>query len=57
MRQLVESTRNLRLALLVSEFALPWAALAQQHSRRLGGGRRWVAVGRQGERLALAATP
>ncbi|MFM9047441.1 MAG: hypothetical protein ACKOOH_07260 [Cyanobium sp.] len=31
--------------------------LAQGHSRRLGGGRRWVAVGRTGERLDLAATP
>ena len=54
-RQLVESTRNLRLPLLdellghltrikvvrlaahlASELELPWAALAQQHSRRLG---------------------
>ena len=74
-RQLVESTRNLRLplldqllshltrikvarlaALLAGELALPWAELAQQHSRRLGGGRRWVAVVRTGERLDLAAT-
>ena len=74
-RQLVESTRNLRLpllnqllshltrikvvrlaALLAAELALPWAELAQQHSRRLGGGRRWVAIGRTGERLDLAAT-
>lgn len=75
-RQLVESTRNLRLPLLdellghltrikvvrlaarlASELELPWAELAQRHSRRLGGGRRWVAVGRTGERLDLAATP
>ena len=75
-RQLVESTRNLRLplldqllghltrikvvrlaALLATELELPWASLAQQHSRRLGGGRRWVAVGRTGERLDLGATP
>jgi len=74
-RQLVESTRNLRLPLLdellghltrikvvrlaarlASELELPWAKLAQQHSCRLGGGRRWVAVGRTGERLDLAAT-
>ena len=75
-RQLVESTRNLRLPLLdellshltrikvvrlaarlASELELPWAELAQRHSRRLGGGRRWVALGRSGERLDLAATP
>jgi hypothetical protein len=75
-RQLVESTRNLRLPLLdellghltrikvarlaarlAGELELPWADLAQRHSRRLGGGRRWVAVGRTGERLDLAATP
>lgn len=75
-RQLVESTRNLRLPLLdellghltrikvarlaarlAGELELPWADLAQRHSRRLGGGRRWVAVGRIGERLDLAATP
>jgi hypothetical protein len=75
-RQLVESTRNLRLpvldqlfghlkrikvarlaAQLATDLQLPWAELAQNHSRRLGGGRRWVAVGRTGERLDLAATP
>jgi hypothetical protein len=32
---------------------LPWAALASQHSERIGGGARWVAVGRTGERLDL----
>jgi hypothetical protein len=52
------ATKVVRLAaLLARELELPWAALAQQHSRRLGGGRRWVAVGRTGERLDLAATP
>ena len=74
-RQLVESTRNLQLALdeflghltrikvvrlaarLASELELPWAELAQRHSRRLAGGRRWVAMGRTGERPDLAATP
>ena len=44
-------------ARLASELELPWAELVQRHSRRLGGGRRWVAVGRTGERLDLAATP
>ncbi|MCX5943742.1 MAG: hypothetical protein NTZ53_00170 [Cyanobacteria bacterium] len=44
-------------ARLASELELPWAELAQQHSRRLGGGRRWVGVGRTGERLDLATTP
>ena len=75
-RQLVESSRNLRLPLLdellghltrikvvrlaarlASELELPWAELAQRHSRRIGGGHRWVAVGRTGERLDLAAPP
>jgi uncharacterized protein YebE (UPF0316 family) len=32
---------------------LPWTALAVQHSERIGGGTRWVAVGRTGERLNL----
>lgn len=44
-------------AQLASELTLPWAELAQQQSRRLGGGRRWLAVGRTGERLDLAAPP
>jgi len=75
-RQLVESTRNLRqpvldqlfshltrikvarlAAKLASELELSWLELAQHHSRRLGGGRRWVSVGRTGERLDLGATP
>jgi hypothetical protein len=44
-------------ARLSTELGLPWADLALRHSRRLGGGRRWVAVGRTGERLDLVATP
>jgi hypothetical protein len=40
-------------ALLASELELPWAALARRHSARLGGGERWVAVSRSGERLDL----
>lgn len=40
-------------ATLASSMKLPWAALAQKHSERIGGGARWVAVGRTGERLDL----
>jgi hypothetical protein len=47
-----------RLAVrLATELELSWAELAQRHSRRLGGGRRWVSVGRTGDRLDLVATP
>jgi hypothetical protein len=43
-----------RLAeLLASELELPWAPLAKRHSQRLGGGKRWVAVSKSGERLDL----
>ncbi|MCM2341471.1 MAG: type IV toxin-antitoxin system AbiEi family antitoxin [Rhodoferax sp.] len=38
---------------LGAEFELPWAPLAAQQSHRLGGGKRWVAVSRSGERLDL----
>jgi hypothetical protein len=51
-RQLVESTRNLRLPLLDQLLSY----LTRIKVVRLGGGRRWVAVGRTGERLDLAAT-
>jgi Transcriptional regulator, AbiEi antitoxin, Type IV TA system/Transcriptional regulator, AbiEi antitoxin N-terminal domain len=40
-------------AILGHELQLPWAALAAQHSQRIGGGQRWVAVGKTGERLDL----
>ena len=43
-----------RLAeLLARELDLPWAALAKRHSHRLGGGKRWIAVAKTGERLDL----
>jgi hypothetical protein len=38
-------------ATLALELALPWAHLARQHSDRLGGGKRWLAVTKSGERL------
>lgn len=53
---LVHTTRIkvVRLAqALGAEFELPWAPLAAQQSQRLGGGKRWVAVSRSGERLDL----
>jgi hypothetical protein len=43
-----------RLAeLLSNDLNLPWAALAKRHSQRLGGGKRWIAVSKSGERLDL----
>lgn len=38
---------------LAQELALPWAPLAALQSQRLGGGRRWIAVSKSGERLDL----
>ncbi len=44
----------LRLAdLLARELELSWAPLARSHSERVGGGKRWVAVSKSGERLDL----
>lgn len=40
-------------ATLASNLNLPWAALAKKHSDRIGGGERWVAVLKSGERLDL----
>jgi len=36
-----------------AQMKLPWARVAARHSARVGGGKRWVAVGRTGERLDL----
>lgn len=40
-------------ALLGQELQLPWANIAKEHSQRIGGGPRWVAVSKSGERLDL----
>lgn len=40
-------------AALAAGMKLPWAPLAANHSERIGGGARWIAVGRSGERLDL----
>lgn len=46
-----------RLANLIGqELDLPWAALAKRHNQRIGGGKRWIAVGKTGERLDLRRT-
>lgn len=43
-----------RLAeLLAIDLDLPWAATAKRHSQRIGGGKRWIAVAKSGERLDL----
>lgn len=47
-----------RLAYAVAdELDLPWKSIARQHSERLGGGVRWVSMGRTGERLDLRRNP
>ena len=49
-----ERIKVVRLAeMLAKDLDLPWAALAKKYSRRLGGGARWVAVSKNGERLDL----
>lgn len=40
-------------ATLSTDLDLPWAPLATRHSRRLGGGKRWIGVSKTGERLDL----
>ena len=40
-------------AAFASSMQLPWSALAKKHSDRIGGGHRWVAVSKSGERLDL----
>jgi len=40
-------------AALATNAGLPWVPLAQKHSNRLGGGRRWIAVSKSGDRIDL----
>ena len=55
--QLLRHTTRIKVvrmaATCATDMKLPWAALATRHSERIGGGARWVAVGRTGERLDL----
>jgi hypothetical protein len=55
--ELLGHTTRIKVVRLAAAFAgemkLPWAPVAARHSERVGGGKRWVAVGRTGERLDL----
>jgi hypothetical protein len=55
--ELLMHTTRIKVVRMAATFAsslkLPWATLAVKHSERIGGGARWVAVGRSGERLDL----
>ena len=55
--QLLAHTKRIKVVrlaeLLARELDLPWAATAKRHSQRIGGGKRWVAVTKSGERLDL----
>jgi Transcriptional regulator, AbiEi antitoxin, Type IV TA system/Transcriptional regulator, AbiEi antitoxin N-terminal domain len=55
--ELLQHTTRIKVVRMAATFAssmkLPWASLAVKHSERIGGGARWVAVGRSGERLDL----
>ncbi len=55
--ELLAHTTRIKVVRLAADLAaesnLPWAKLAAKHRSRIGGGARWVAVGRTGERLDL----
>jgi hypothetical protein len=55
--ELLTHTTRIKVVRMAAGFAssmkLPWDALASKHSERIGGGARWVAVTRTGERLDL----
>ena len=57
LEELLTHTTRIKVArlaeLLAHEFNLPWVALAKRHSQQLGGGKRWIAVSKSGERLDL----
>ena len=53
----VTRVKVVRLAsALANEYGLPWASLAREHSERVGGADRWIAVGKTGDRLDLRRT-
>lgn len=55
--ELLSHTTRIKVVRLAAQLAarlqLSWAPLAAQHSERIGGGARWIAVTRTGERLDL----
>lgn len=55
--ELLQHTKRIKVVRLTAAFAkefdLPWAKLAARHSRRHGGGKRWVTVGKNGDRIDL----
>ena len=55
--QLLAHTTRIKVIRLAetlgNELDLSWAATAKRHSQRIGGGKRWVAVAKSGERLDL----
>jgi hypothetical protein len=55
--ELLRHTTRIKVVRVAATFAaemkLPWARVAAMHSERVGGDKRWVAVGRTGERLDL----
>jgi hypothetical protein len=55
--ELLRHTTRIKVVRVAAAFAeemkLPWAPVAARHAERVGGGKRWVAVGRTGERLDL----
>ena len=55
--ELLQHTRRIKVVRLAAAFGvelgLPWAEVAQKHSERIGGGARWLAVTKSGERIDL----
>lgn len=57
LRELLAHTNRIKVVRAAATFAqemeLSWAPLAKEQSDRLGGGQRWVAVSKSGERVDL----
>lgn len=57
LEQLMAHLTRIKVARLAEALAtsldLPWRGIAARHSRRLGGGARWVTLARTGERIDL----